>query len=171
MRGLVGTEESGRDGGRPRLRADRARTPQQDLSVGLVSEPSPTPHLDALVHARVRVVVVRSTSRTARAPSTFARVKSSIQLATTREAERAEREIARANHMQHPAQCPTCHAAPKAPCVYAAGGIHTSRLLSVPREQCEVRGEGCEVFTRCVLVTTPNGAVNACPTCASARVV
>lgn len=37
------------------------------------------------------------------------------------------------------------------------------------REQCEVRGEDCEVFTRCVpVVNEAHGRRLACPTCAIA---
>lgn len=36
------------------------------------------------------------------------------------------------------------------------------------REQCEVKGADCEVFTRCVAIATPAATYLACPTCAEA---
>jgi len=45
------------------------------------------------------------------------------------------------------------------PYAQTTGGYAT---IAVEREQCEMRGDDCEVFTRC---TTVNGVV-ACPTCA-----
>jgi len=37
------------------------------------------------------------------------------------------------------------------------------------REKCEVKGEDCEVFTRCWTITFNGKRVNACPTCADAH--
>lgn len=34
------------------------------------------------------------------------------------------------------------------------------------REQCEVKGPGCEVFTRCVAIATGDAVRLSCPTCA-----
>lgn len=36
------------------------------------------------------------------------------------------------------------------------------------REQCEVKGQDCEVFTRCVRLVDTAGVLVACPTCAIA---
>ena len=44
--------------------------------------------------------------------------------------------------------------------------VTDTELMSRPREACEFKSTGCEVFTRCVLID----GQNVCPTCAHVEV-